>query len=344
MAIRLAINGFGRIGRMVARVALGRPDIELVAVNDLTDPELLANLLRYDSVHGRLAEPVGVEDGRIVIGERAIPAYREQRPADLPWAELGVDVVVESTGVFTDAREAAAHLEAGARRVLISAPAKNVDHTVVYGINEGELDASHRIVSNASCTTNCAAPLAHVLHQHFGLRRGLMNTSHAYTSDQRLHDAPHRDFRRARAAAHNIVPTTTGAARAIGVVLPELAGRLDGLSMRVPVIDGSIVDLTVEVERTVTVEEVNAAFAEAARGPFKDLLVYSEDPLVSSDIIGTSASCTFDAPLTMVVNEGTPGGRGSLVKVVGWYDNESGFSHRTVDVAHLLASLDRPGL
>jgi glyceraldehyde 3-phosphate dehydrogenase len=248
-----------------------------------------------------------------------------------------VDVVVESTGVFTDGKAAAAHVDAGARRVLISAPATNVDFTVVHGINDGALDASHKIVSNASCTTNCAAPLAHVLHQHFGVRRGLMNTSHAYTSDQRLHDAPHRDFRRARAAANNIIPTTTGAARAIGVVLPGLAGLMDGLSMRVPVMDGSVVDLTVELRRTVTVDEVNAAFAEAARGPLKDVLVYSEDPLVSTDIIGTAASCTFDAPLTMVVDDGQGG---SLVKVVGWYDNEAGFSHRVVDVARLLGDLD----
>lgn len=337
MATRIAINGFGRIGRTVTRVALTRRDVEIVAVNDLTDPELLANLLRYDSVHGRLAEPVEVLDGKLVIGERTIPVLREKNPADLPWADLDVDVVVESTGVFTDGKAAAAHLDAGARRVLISAPAKNVDFTVVHGINDGALDASHKIVSNASCTTNCAAPLAHVLHQHFGVRRGLMNTSHAYTSDQRLHDAPHRDFRRARAAANNIIPTTTGAARAIGVVLPELAGLMDGLSMRVPVMDGSVVDLTVELQRTVTVDEVNAAFAEAARGPLKDVLVYSEDPLVSTDIIGTAASCTFDAPLTMVVDDGQGG---SLVKVVGWYDNEAGFSHRVVDVARLLGDLD----
>ncbi|MET8178013.1 type I glyceraldehyde-3-phosphate dehydrogenase [Streptomyces sp. NPDC005336] len=337
MATRIAINGFGRIGRTVTRVALTRPDIEIVAVNDLTDPELLANLLRYDSVHGRLAEQVTVLDGKLVIGRRTIPVLREKNPADLPWADLNVDVVIESTGMFTDGKAAAAHLDAGARRVLISAPATNVDFTVVYGINDGSLDASHKIVSNASCTTNCAAPLAHVLHQHFGVRRGLMNTSHAYTSDQRLHDAPHRDFRRARAAANNIIPTTTGAARAIGVVLPELARLMDGLSMRVPVVDGSIVDLTVELQRSVTVEEVNAAFAEAARGPLKDVLVYSEDPLVSTDIIGTSASCTFDAPLTMVIDDGEGG---SLVKVVGWYDNEVGFSHRTVEVVRLLGDMD----
>ncbi|MFG7942426.1 type I glyceraldehyde-3-phosphate dehydrogenase [Streptomyces cacaoi] len=337
MATRIAINGFGRIGRTVTRVALDRPDIDIVAVNDLTDPELLANLLRYDSVHGRLAEPVAVRDGSLVIGGRTVPVLSEKNPADLPWADLGVDVVVESTGAFTDGKAAAAHLEAGAGRVLISAPATNTDFTVVYGINDGALGASHRIVSNASCTTNCAAPLAQVLHQEFGVRRGLMNTSHAYTSDQRLHDSPHRDFRRARAAAGNIIPTTTGAARAIGVVLPELAGLMDGLSMRVPVVDGSIVDLTVELHRSVTVDEVNAAFAQAAQGSLKDVLVYSEDPLVSTDIIGTAASCTFDAPLTMVVDDGTAG---SLVKVVGWYDNEAGFSHRTVDVVRLLGALD----
>ncbi|MEY9834808.1 type I glyceraldehyde-3-phosphate dehydrogenase [Streptacidiphilus sp. EB103A] len=337
MATRIAINGFGRIGRTVTRVALTQQDIDIVAVNDLTDPELLANLLRYDSVHGRLTQPVTVNGDTLVIGERTIPVLREKNPADLPWSDLNVDVVIESTGVFTDGRAAAAHLDAGARHVLISAPATNVDLTVVYGINDGELDASHKIVSNASCTTNCAALLAQVLHQHFGVRRGLMNTAHAYTSDQRLHDAPHPDFRRARAAANNIIPTTTGAARAIGAVLPELAGRMDGLSMRVPVVDGSIVDLTVEIERSVTVEEVNAAFADAARGPLKDVLVCSEDPLVSTDIIGTSASCTFDAPLTMVIDDDQ---RGSMVKVVGWYDNESGFSHRTIDVVRLLGNTD----
>ncbi|MER5888002.1 type I glyceraldehyde-3-phosphate dehydrogenase [Streptomyces sp. NPDC001941] len=336
MATRLAINGFGRIGRTVARIALNRPDIELVAVNDLTDTALLAHLLRYDSVHGRLADPVSVEDDVLAVGGKRIAVLRQKDPADLPWGDLGVDVVLESTGAFTDAKAAAAHLEAGAGRVLISAPSGNADFTVVHGVNDAGLTPAHRIVSNASCTTNCAAPLAQVLHENFGVRRGLMNTSHAYTSDQRLHDAPHRDYRRARAAAVNIVPTSTGAARAVGQVLPELAGRLDGLSMRVPVPDGSVVDLTVEVERSVTVEEVNAAFAEAARGPLARVLDYSEAPLVSTDILGTSASCTFDAPLTMVL--GGPYD-GSLVKVVGWYDNESGFSHRAADLVRLLGEL-----
>ncbi|MFC5719730.1 type I glyceraldehyde-3-phosphate dehydrogenase [Streptomyces gamaensis] len=335
MTVRIAINGFGRIGRNVARIILGRPDVEIAAVNDLTDPALLAHLLRYDSVHGRLEQPVAAGDDCLVVDGRTVPVLRRKDPADLPWGELGIDVVVESTGVFTDGAAATAHLRAGARRVLISAPATNVDLTVVLGVNDGDFDGSQKIVSNASCTTNCAAPMAKVLHEAFGVRRGMMNTAHAYTSDQRLHDAPHRDFRRARAAASNIIPTSTGAARAIGLVLPELAGRLDGLAMRVPVADGSIVDLTVEVERSVTVEEVNAAFARAADGPLKGILTFSEEPLVSTDILGTAASCTFDAQLTMVSDDGHGG---SLVKVVGWYDNESGFSHRTVDMVRLLGA------
>ncbi|MCM3920536.1 type I glyceraldehyde-3-phosphate dehydrogenase [Frankia sp. AiPs1] len=335
MTTRVAVNGFGRIGRTITRIALGRPDIEVVAVNDLADPELLAHLFTYDSTHGRLPTQVTVDGDAFVVGDRRIGVLRESNPAQLPWDTLGVDVVIESTGAFTDGSRAALHRQAGAGRVLITAPATNVDLTVVIGANEDAFDGSQYVISNASCTTNCAALLAKTLHDAFGVRRGLMNTAHAYTSDQRLQDLPHKDFRRARAAATNIIPTTTGAARAIGKVLPALAGRLDGLAMRVPVIDGSVVDLTVELEASVTVSEVNAVFQKAAEGELADLLVYSEAPIVSADIVGTSASCTFDAPLTMISDRD---GIGSIVKVVGWYDNEMGFSHRSVELAHILGS------
>jgi glyceraldehyde 3-phosphate dehydrogenase len=330
MTTRVAINGFGRIGRAVTRIALGRTDVDLVAINDLVAPELLAHLLRYDSVHGRLTVPVEVADGRMNLGGKEIAVLCEPDPALLPWGELGVDVVIESTGMFTDGERAAAHLKAGASRVLISAPATNVDLTLVRGVNDDDYDGSQRIVSNASCTTNCAALLAKVLHERFGIRHAVMNTAHAYTSDQRLHDAPHRDFRRARAAAVNIVPTTTGAARAVGVVLPALAGRIDGLAMRVPVLDGSVVDLTAELDSPATASAINEVFAEAAGGELAGLLDYSEAPLVSSDIVTTAVSCTFDAPLTLTT--------GPLAKVIGWYDNEYGFSHRTLDVAARLGA------
>ncbi|MBO0652502.1 type I glyceraldehyde-3-phosphate dehydrogenase [Streptomyces triculaminicus] len=330
MTLRLAINGFGRIGRTVARAALRRSDVEVVAVNDLSEPALLAHLLKYDSVHGRLDGTVEVDGDHLVVDGRRIRVLSEKDPANLPWGELDVDVVVESTGVFTNAKDAQRHLDAGARRVLISAPATGEDLTVVMGVNSDAYDGSQRIISNASCTTNCAAMMAKVLDDSFGIQRGLMNTVHAYTSDQRIQDVPHKDYRRARAAASNIVPTSTGAARAIGLVLPKLAGRLDGLSMRVPVIDGSVVDLTVELDRVVTAEEVNEAFRKAAEGELADFLVYTEDPIVSSDIVSTPASCTFDAQLTMVSDR--PGG-GSVVKAIGWYDNEYGFSHRTLDLA-----------
>ncbi|WP_267244235.1 type I glyceraldehyde-3-phosphate dehydrogenase [Streptomyces sp. PR69] len=333
MTLRLAINGFGRIGRTVARAALGRTDVEVVAVNDLADPELLAHLFQYDSVHGRLPDAVRVADGCLEVAGRRIRVLQQRDPADLPWAELRADVVVESTGVFTDAAAARRHLDAGARRVLISAPARNEDLTVVMGVNSDAVGPEHTVLSNASCTTNCAAMLAKVLDDHYRVLRGLMNTVHAYTSDQRLQDVPHKDYRRARAAAANIVPTSTGAARAIGKVLPRLDGRLDGLSMRVPVIDGSVVDLTVELEAAVTAGEVNEAFRKAAEGELAGFLEYTEAPIVSSDIVGSPASCTFDAGLTMVSDR--PGG-GSVVKVVGWYDNETGFSHRTLDLALLV--------
>ncbi|WP_156727772.1 type I glyceraldehyde-3-phosphate dehydrogenase [Streptomyces apocyni] len=333
MTLRIAINGFGRIGRTVARAALARTDVDIVAVNDLAEPELLAHLFQYDSVHGRLPDAVGVDDGHLVVAGRRIRVLQRRDPAELPWAEMRVDVVVESTGVFTDAADARRHLDAGARRVLISAPAKNEDLTVVMGVNSDSVEARHTVLSNASCTTNCAALLAKVLDDEYGVLRGLMNTVHAYTSDQRLQDVPHKDYRRARAAAANIVPTSTGAARAIGKVLPRLEGKLDGLSMRVPVIDGSVVDLTVELDAVVTAAQVNAAFRQAAEGGLAGFLEYTEAPIVSTDIVGSPASCTFDSGLTMVSDR--PGG-GSVVKVVGWYDNEVGFSHRTLDLALLV--------
>jgi glyceraldehyde 3-phosphate dehydrogenase len=332
-AMRIAINGFGRIGRTVTRAALERRGFHIVAVNDLAEPEMLAHLLQYDSVHGRMDDEVTAgEHGLQVAGQR-IQVFREQDPGGLPWGELGIDVVIESTGAFTDAHRAVRHIEAGAGRVIISAPARHEDLTVVMGVNEDEYDGTQRIVSNASCTTNCAALMAKVLNDAFGIERGLMTTVHAYTNDQRVQDQPHRDFRRARAAATNIIPTTTGAARAVGTVLPALAGRLDGMAMRVPVIDGSVVDLTVELGRQVTAQEVNDVFRKAAEGELEGLLLYCEAPLVSSDIVGCPASCVFDAPLTMV-NDAP--GRGSLVKTIGWYDNETGFSHRTLELAGLL--------
>lgn len=336
MTIRLAINGFGRIGRTVARASLQRRAVEVVAVNDLADPGMLAHLLQYDSVYGRLEDRVTADGGTMTVAGQRIRTFSEKDPARLPWAELGIDVVIESTGVFTDARDAVRHIRAGAGRVIISAPASNEDLTVVMGANSAAYDGRQRIVSNASCTTNCAALMARVLHDGFGVERGLLTTVHAYTNDQRLQDLPHHDYRRARAAASNIIPTSTGAARAIGKVLPELAGRLDGMALRVPVAAGSAVDLTVELSRQVTAEEVNAAFLKASEGELEGLLVYSDAPIVSSDIVGSSASCTFDAPLTMVGDDRP--GRGSLIKITGWYDNETGFSHRTLDLAELLGA------
>jgi glyceraldehyde 3-phosphate dehydrogenase len=335
MTVRAAINGFGRIGRTVTRAALDRTGLEIVAINDLAEPGLLAHLFQYDSVHGRLAERVTVDDDTLIVAGHRIRVLQQRDPADLPWADLDIDVVVESTGMFTDGTQAARHLEAGARRVVIAAPATNEDLTVVIGVNADAYDGSQHVISNASCTTNCAALLAKVLNENFGVQRGLMNTEHAYTSDQRIQDVPHKDYRRARAAAANIIPTTTGAARAIGKVLPSLAGRLDGLAMRVPVIDGSVVDLTVELNRTVSIEEINHAFSKASQGELAGLLIYTEEPIVSSDIVGTTASCTFDAQLTMVINR--PDGP-SMVKVVGWYDNECGFSHRTLDLVELVGA------
>ncbi|MGW6540091.1 type I glyceraldehyde-3-phosphate dehydrogenase [Streptomyces sp. NPDC055011] len=334
MSIKIAINGFGRIGRGFLRAVLSRgTDLEVVAVNDLTDAATLAHLLAYDSTMGRLDATVEVDGDHLVIDGRKIAVHAERDPGRLPWGELGVDVVVESTGVFTDGRKAAVHLEAGARKVLISAPASNEDITLAYGINHDGYDpARHHVVSNASCTTNCLAPLAKVLHDGLGVEHGLMTTVHAYTQDQNLQDGPHRDPRRARSAAINVVPTSTGAAKAIGLVLPELKGRLDGLSLRVPVPVGSLTDLSVYLARPTTVDEVNALFAEAAAGPLAGVLRYTDAPLVSSDIVGDPASCVFDSQLTTVT------GDGRHVKVFGWYDNESGFSHRLIDVARLLGA------
>ncbi|GAA3691576.1 type I glyceraldehyde-3-phosphate dehydrogenase [Arthrobacter ginkgonis] len=333
MTIRIGINGFGRIGRNFFRAALGRgTDFEIVAVNDLTAPESLAHLLKYDSVAGRLTEDVRVEEGNLVVGGRTIRVFAERNPGNLPWRDLGVDIVIESTGFFTHAADAEKHLVAGARKVLISAPATDEDLTVVMGVNDGDYDdALHNIVSNASCTTNCLAPLASVLHEQFGIERGLMTTVHAYTADQNLHDGPHRDPRRARAAALNMVPTSTGAAKAIGLVLPELKGKLDGFAMRVPVPTGSATDLTVTLKREATAEEINAAYRTAAADPrWAGILTYTEDPIVSSDIVHDPASCVFDAGLTKVI--------GNQVKVVAWYDNEWGYSNRLVDLTELVAS------
>ncbi|MCN0178290.1 type I glyceraldehyde-3-phosphate dehydrogenase [Salinispora arenicola] len=330
MTIRVGINGFGRIGRNFFRAVLASgADIEVVAVNDLTDNATLAHLVKYDSILGRLPHEVKATADEITVGGKTVKAYAEKDPAKLPWGELGVDVVIESTGLFTDATKAKAHVDGGAKKVIISAPAKNEDVTVVMGVNQAEYDpAKHTVISNASCTTNCLAPMAKVLHDTFGIEQGLMTTIHAYTQDQNLQDAPHKDLRRARAAALNIVPTSTGAAKAIGLVLPELKGRLDGYALRVPIPTGSTTDLTVTVGRETSVDEVNAAMKAAAEGPLNGVLTYNEDPIVSADIVTDPASCIFDAPLTKVI--------GNQVKVVGWYDNEWGYSNRLVDLVKLV--------
>ena len=333
MTTRVGVNGFGRIGRNFWRAldALDH-DVEIVAVNDLTDNATLAHLLTYDSVLGALGHDVSYDDDSIVVNGAKIRALAERDPAKLPWADLGVEVVIESTGRFTNAADARKHIDAGARKVIISAPAKGEDVTIVMGVNDGGYDpANHTIISNASCTTNCVAPMAKVLHEAFGISRGLMTTVHAYTNDQVILDFPHKDLRRARSAAVNIIPTTTGAAKATALVLPELKGKLDGLAMRVPVQDGSIIDLTVVLERDVTKDEVNEAFRAAADGPLKAYLAYTEDEIVSADIVGSPASCTFDSSLTMVI-----GGR--QVKTMGWYDNEWGYSNRLADLVALVGS------
>ncbi len=326
MTVRVGINGFGRIGRNFYRaVVAAGADIEIVGVNDLTDNKSLAHLLKYDSILGRFdGDVVATEDAITVAGKR-MAALEERDPAALPWKDLGADIVIESTGFFTDASKARAHLDAGARKVIISAPAKEEDVTVVMGVNHTDYDpASHDVISNASCTTNCLAPMVKVLHEELGIVKGLMTTIHAYTQDQNLQDAPHKDLRRARAAAINIVPTSTGAARAIGLVMPDMKGRLDGYALRVPIPTGSATDLTVEVGRETSVEEVNGFLQAAADGPLKGYLKYTEDPIVSSDIVTDPHSCIFDSGLTKVL--------GNQVKVVGWYDNEWGYSNRLVDL------------
>ena len=332
MTIRVGINGFGRIGRNFFRAALERDaDIQLVAVNDLTDNAVLAHLLKYDSILGRLPHEVKASADEISVGGQTFKVLVERDPAKLPWGDLGADVVIESTGLFTDAQKARAHVEGGAKKVIISAPAKNEDITVVMGVNDDRYDpARHTIISNASCTTNCLAPMAKVLHEALTIEKGLMTTIHAYTQDQNLQDGPHKDLRRARAAALNIVPTSTGAAKAIGLVLPELKGRLDGFALRVPVPTGSATDLTFTAGRETSVEEVNQAVKAAADGPLAGILTYTEDPIVSTDIVTDPASCIFDSGLTKVI--------GDQVKVVGWYDNEWGYSNRLVDLAALVGS------
>jgi len=332
MTVKIGVNGFGRIGRNFFRAAKQRGvDLDFVAVNDITDAATLAHLLKYDSVLGTYPGDVAVSGNGITVDGDELRVLAERDPANLPWKDLGAEIVIESTGLFTSREKAALHLEAGAQKVVISAPAKGEDLTVVLGVNDDRYDpATHHVISNASCTTNCVAPMAKVLDDAFGLEQGFMTTIHAYTNDQQILDLPHSDLRRARAAAVNIIPTSTGAAKATGLVLPHLKGKLDGMSMRVPVPDGSVTDLVATVGRDVTIEEVNAAFAAAAaEGPLAGKLVYTEDPIVSSDIVGTPASCTFDALSTMVM--------GRSVKIIGWYDNEWGYSNRLVDLVELVA-------
>ncbi|KIL79259.1 type I glyceraldehyde-3-phosphate dehydrogenase [Bacillus badius] len=331
MTVKVGINGFGRIGRNVFRATLKNPNIEVVAVNDLTDAEMLAHLLKYDTVHGTLEEEVTVEGEYILVGDKKVKVTAERDPALLPWKELGAEVVVESTGRFTKREDAAKHLEAGAKKVVISAPAKDEDITIVMGVNHEQYDpSSHHVISNASCTTNCLAPFAKVLNDKFGIVRGMMTTVHSYTNDQQILDLPHKDYRRARAAAENIIPTTTGAAKAVALVLPELKGKLNGMAMRVPTPNVSVVDLVAELKEDTTAEEVNTVLKEAAEGELKGILAYNEEPLVSRDYNGSPASSTIDALSTMVLED-------NMVKVLSWYDNESGYSHRVVDLVDYIA-------
>ena len=330
MAVRVGINGFGRIGRNVFRACLGETGLDFVAANDITDAETLAHLLKFDSVHGRIAAEVQHTERSLVVNGKEIQVLAERDPGNLPWRKLGVGLVLECSGLFTARDKAAKHLTAGAKKVLISAPAKGVELTVCYGVNDKMYDpAKHDVVSNASCTTNCLAPVAKVLHESFGIRRGLMTTIHSYTNDQRILDLPHEDLRRARAAALSMIPTTTGAARAVSLVLPELEGRLDGMAVRVPTPNVSLVDLTAEIERRASEADINAAMKAAAAGPLKGILSYCDEPLVSADFNGTSFSSIFDAELTRVID-------GTLTKVLAWYDNEWGFSNRMRDVALLM--------
>jgi glyceraldehyde 3-phosphate dehydrogenase len=321
---KIAINGFGRIGRMCFRSLINNPHVEVVAINDLTDVKTLAHLLKYDSIHGRFAHPVDHSADSIIINGKPIKIYAAKDPATLPWGDLGVDVVIESTGIFTDKESASKHIEAGAKKVIISAPATGAVKTIVLGVNDDQITADDTVLSNASCTTNCLAPMAKVLHDKFGIEKGYITTIHAYTADQRLQDSPHKDLRRARAAALSMVPTSTGAAKAVGEVLPQLKGKLDGVAVRVPTPDGSMTDLVAVLKRDVTIEEVNAAMKEAAEGSMKGILEYCTDPIVSIDIVGNLHSCIFDAALTAV--------NGNLVKVMAWYDNEAGYSQRVCDL------------
>lgn len=332
MATKIGINGFGRIGRNVFRVTLDNPEVEVVAVNDLTDARMLAHLLKYDTVHGKLEATVESTEDAIIVNGKEIKVLAERDPSQLPWGDLGVEVVVESTGRFTNNADAVQHIKAGAKKVIISAPSKDADFDVVMGVNEQNYEPTvHHVISNASCTTNCLAPFAKVLHEKFGVRRGMMTTVHSYTNDQQILDLPHKDYRRARAAAENIIPTTTGAAQAVALVLPELKGKLNGFAMRVPTANVSVVDLVAELEKVVTVEELNQAFKAASEGPLKGILAYSEEPLVSSDYNGDPHSSTIDALSTLVME-------GNMVKVVSWYDNEWGYSNRVVDLVEYLAS------
>lgn len=330
MTVKIGINGFGRIGRNIFRQALNNADVEVVAINDLTDADMLAHLLKYDSVHGRLDADVEVDGDDLIINGKKIHVYSEQDPLNIGWKNHDVEVVIESTGRFTNRKDASKHLEAGAKKVIISAPATDEDITIVMGVNEDKYEADkHDILSNASCTTNCLAPLAKVLHDKFGIKRGLMTTVHAYTNDQQILDLPHKDYRRARSAAENIIPTSTGAAKAVGKVLPELNGKLNGMAIRVPVPDGSVVDLVAELDQNVTVEQVNAVLSEAAEDELKGILEYSVEPLVSTDIVGNTHSSIIDGLSTMVLED-------NMVKVVSWYDNEMGYSSRCIDLAKFL--------
>ncbi len=331
MAVKLGINGFGRIGRIVFRAALNNPEVEVVAVNDLTDAKMLAHLLKYDSVHGTLDQDVTVDGDYLVVAGQRVKVLAERDPAQLGWGDLGVDIVVESTGRFTKRADAAKHLEAGAKKVIISAPASDEDITIVMGVNEDKYDAAnHDVISNESCTTNCLAPFDKVLNDNFGIKRGMMTTIHSYTNDQQILDLPHKDYRRARAAAESMIPTTTGAAKAVALVLPELKGKLNGMAMRVPTPNVSVVDLVAELEKEATAEEINAALKAAAEGELKGVLEYSELPFVSRDYNGTTQSSTIDALSTMVME-------GNMVKVLSWYDNETGYSNRVVDLAAYIA-------
>ena len=329
MSTKIAINGFGRIGRLTFRNLIESDKVEIIAINDLTAVDMLAHLLKYDSAHGRFNGTVEHTENSLIVNGKEITVYAQRDPETLPWAELNIDVVIESTGFFRDAESMGKHIKAGAKKVALSAPASGDIKTIVLGVNDGELTADDTMVSNASCTTNCLSPMAKVLDEKFGIESGFMCTIHAYTSDQRIQDAPHSDKRRARAAAVNMIPTSTGAAKAVALVLPQLKGKLDGYAMRVPTITGSATDLTVTLNKEVTAEEVNAAMKEAAKGPLKGILMYTEDPIVSSDIVGDKHSCIFDAGVTSV--------KGNLVKVLGWYDNEAGYSARLANLVERLA-------